>query len=446
MKKHPTLHAIVLCNIFAVQMVNAQLLRTESSFCVIPKNVTSSGNSFLMAIDANESFYNLTIYDEALQVAKVITQKSPTLTTTKYLESTKIMPTGAKIQSCSHLMSTTLADKGINLTAYTTVDELTAVIREKGLGSTYQAFVDAEGYLSVVETSLDKSGYFYPKWFGTKYPQRYYSTWDGEEVLMKNIKYDFVYPEDKLVWVKNEDTEQIIEEGTTHGSDYIPAIRDFEFTDYDNGSQGTLLFVSQTLFNDDNDWEIVVPDIGGSIRQNTPFFSGETEDGIVLTREVYYEPCIIAFNFISENGEVLFQIKATDGQSHLFLDDVWKLNGKLYAHCEEQVLDADNNYCHYDIIYEINTETNSVKMMQKVKGENRFAKIADGKIYLSMGNDEKIQEVMLTNAAGQLIYKKEVPAGFRDVQINAPHLNSGIYNLTLLRDGKPQKNQKIRIR
>ena len=65
---------------------------------------------------------------------------------------------------------------------------------------------------------------------------------------------------------------------------------------------------------------------------------------------------------------------------------------------------------------------------------------------MRLDDNEMGQDVQLSNMAGQIIGRNHIPAGEHSAQMNASGLSRGIYNLTLIQNGKVQKNQKIRVR
>lgn len=71
---------------------------------------------------------------------------------------------------------------------------------------------------------------------------------------------------------------------------------------------------------------------------------------------------------------------------------------------------------------------------------------SDNTIQMQLDDNEKGQDVMLSDMAGQVLDKSHIPAGQHSAQMNASHLRHGIYNVTLMQNGKVHQSQKIRIK
>lgn len=427
----------------ALQMsvsVNAQVASIRRGyFGGVPKELTASGKPILTSRTHSTEDNSITIYDEDMQEEKRFTFESRETDYQEWSEYATVMPTGVEVTSSTTRKSDVLEKAGIDLTKVTSIEELSALLESSGLaGKGYGfPFIDADGHFCVGYSRYSWSTPFFGSpFYGNKYCNTYITSIDGKEVRVE-AEYKYTYPEENLVWEPNMENAY----NYTRGISNNPL--ECLFLDYDGSCPAEQWFyTAQTLFNDDEKWEYVVPVYVQETIYGEPRVQSENEtDGITLGRSASNAPRVSKLNIVSEDGNVLYEILPPNGNTFVDVDEeysLYRMNGKLY-------LGIDASESLY-VIYQIDTKSNSIKVVRTEKGEGRFASVSDGTIQMRLDDNEKGQDVQLSNMAGQVIGRNHIPAGEHSAQMNASGLSRGIYNLTLIQNGKVQKNQKIRVR
>ncbi len=163
----------------------------------------------------------------------------------------------------------------------------------------YQFWPTYEGY------------YFQYEKYGKKYPQTY-CQWKAEDgtICLTYCEYEEHYTGE---W------ETVEKDSYKYGN-----ITELFFEDYDENSYPDQNFcISQTLFNDDENFEYIVPAYSG-VTEDVTNVSDRDGDGIDDRQTIVRHPERSGFNVVSEDGTVLYSIDATG------IDGVYRLNGKKY--------------------------------------------------------------------------------------------------------------------
>ena len=208
--------------------------------------------------------------------------------------------------------------------------------------------------------------------------------------------------------------------------------------------------MSQTLFNNDDKYEIIVPVYGGEA-----IYQEENSS----TRTVYKNYVVTSLNIVNETGEVLYTLEAGENK-FISLDDgdihIVKIGSKTYITLPIGDLTADSwgewiyRYHSYRW-YEICKETNSVNFVRETRSSmnirptiaNREEQIT---ITLNEENSNVARELVVTGVNGQLVDCRTIPAGENTVKMNAAMLRSGMYNFTLQKKGQVVDNGKVIVK
>lgn len=120
----------------------------------------------------------------------------------------------------------------------------------------------------------------------------------------------------------------------------------------------TLVNVTQTLFNDDEAYELIQPVYGESrmVEYNSDF----------TYRDIYINQKVTEFDIVNENGKVLYAIKPKSG--FFFNDDpnVLRLGNKYYFVAVMRDM-ADSESLRTVCFYEINKAANSVSLVRELR-------------------------------------------------------------------------------
>lgn len=208
--------------------------------------------------------------------------------------------------------------------------------------------------------------------------------------------------------------------------------------------------ISQILFNNDDKYEIIVPVYGGDIVNQR---EGSN------TRTIYKDCAITSLNVVSETGEVLYTLEVGDNKYVINSNDnsIVKIGNKTYL-----VLDigdfsgfgGDDYYSQKRESfrwYEICKETNSINFVREMRGAMNIAPtIADRDaqitITLNDENNNAARELIITGVNGQLVDRRDIPAGENTVTVSAAMMRSGMYNFTLQKKGEIMDNGKVIVK
>ena len=101
--------------------------------------------------------------------------------------------------------------------------------------------------------------------------------------------------------------------------------------------------------------------------------------------------------------------------------------------------------------YEICKETNSVNFVRETRGSmnirptvaNRDEEIT---ITLNDENSNTARELIITGVNGQLVDRRDIPAGENTVTVSAAMMRNGMYNFTLQKKGEIMDNGKVIVK
>ena len=199
---------------------------------------------------------------------------------------------------------------------------------------------------------------------------------------------------------------------------------------------GTAIY-SNNLFNDDEKYEFLLPELAALERSSYSSYDG------ILTTSYQYEP--IGFKVVSEDGTVLHRLMINETQDNNMGCDacVMSFGDKNYlaVNIYKQVPD---NYGGYDWtnevlrFYEIKKDASgtSIEKVREMHGSmnirptvaNRDEQIT---ITLNDENSNTARELIITGVNGQLVSRRDIPAGENTVTVSAAMMRSGMYNFTL---------------
>ncbi len=216
-----------------------------------------------------------------------------------------------------------------------------------------------------------------------------------------------------------------------------------------NCNYGSTASVSQTLFNDDEKYEAVVPVYNGTV-----IYQVEGSN----RRTVYKNYVPTEIKIVDESGETLHTLQAGEGSFfHLgYGGGVFiKIGDKIYFSVPMGSTIANNEYWHENYTgyrwYEICKETNSINFVRETRAAmNIVPTIADRDtqitITLNDENSNTARELIITGVNGQLVDRRDIPAGENTVTVSAAMMRSGMYNFTLQKKGEIMDNGKVIVK
>ena len=212
---------------------------------------------------------------------------------------------------------------------------------------------------------------------------------------------------------------------------------------------GCQVTISQGLFNDDTDYEFLLPEMAILERSSYSPSSG------VLTTYYEYEP--VGFKIVSEDGTVLHRLLINEAQENdvRCYADVMSLGDKSYL-IVGSYKRVDGEYGDYDYtdevtrFYEIKKDGTGIQKVREMRGGMNIRPTVanrDEQITITLDDDNNVaRELIITGVNGQLVERRTIPVGERIIQMNAAMMRSGMYNFTLQKKGEVVDNGKVIVK
>lgn len=236
---------------------------------------------------------------------------------------------------------------------------------------------------------------------------------------------------------------------------------DIPYWDLITNSERGSAKISQTLFNDDDKYEFILPEMAVFETTYKDWWN-ENEDWWNETYETtfvtYYEHRVIGYKIVSEDGTILHKIilneeKDPDMECSAYIMSIGEKNYLvIYYHASEN---EDKIIEGYEVtrFYEIKKDSNgaNIQKVREMSGSmiirptvaNRDEQIT---ITLNEENSNVARELIVTGVNGQLIERRDIPAGKNTVRISASMFSSGMYNFTLQKKGQIIDNGKVIVK
>ena len=281
--------------------------------------------------------------------------------------------------------------------------------------------------------NVEKSNYF--EW-GMKYPKEGWIYKDHNDICKVRINY-----------VPDEYEEISRYNSRIYNACSYAEIGYFDFT-VDMEVSGAAAIYSNTLFNDDDKYEFLLPEL--AVLESSSYNS---YDGTLTTR-YQHEP--VGFKVVSEDGTVLHRLminedKENDVRCYAYLT---RFGEKTYLIVTSYRVAADGEGTSGDVtcFYEIKKDgaTGIQKVREMRGGMNIRPTVAnrDEEITITL-NDENsnvARELVVTGVNGQLVERRGIPAGENTVKVSAAMMRSGMYNFTLQKKGQVVDNGKVIVK
>ncbi len=281
---------------------------------------------------------------------------------------------------------------------------------------TFTPFTDAMGNPACYR---ENASFRYSNIFGKQYPESWYALIDGKVYGVNTYDpfYSLAYDEASAVWTRT--SEDIQTYTSSLGS------MDLLYEGMDGNIDG---YLSQNLFNDDDKWEYLIYDNSGELITNysNPRAGGINEDGTVtLTREGSIATEDRGYAVYNEDGEKLGNVASKD---------ICIINGKPYSY---------ESYESYSL-YSFDANGGDIDFIEtvKAKDEHRLG-AARGIVTVDISAEQAGGEVVVSTPDGKVLATKRV--GIGQTQVNDQPLPTGIYVVSLLKDGKVVESEKYLV-
>ena len=283
-----------------------------SRFKIVPSKFSYTGKPVPVGYDKEKQEF--TVYDTELNVVKKFKSSGGTYKYRNYEEIAILTPTGANVT-----WENVDSWEWNGLQSATTLSEMKNVLTQALETNNWFGFTDYKGRISC--WSPDETYCFDSEWLGATYPNSYYSIVDG---YIKRISVDY---EPEFSQTAIENAKWTIRGGDMDYSYNNISPEGLYYSDYDNNiSFDDELYCTQTIFNNDDKWEYIVPKYGPVEKIIDAYNrNNRTDDGYELSRIVREAPSSLGCDIKNEDGEILATIEDLD-----WLDYVYRMGGNIY--------------------------------------------------------------------------------------------------------------------
>ena len=189
-----------------------------------------------------------------------------------------------------------------------------------------------------------------------------------------------------------------------------------------SGYYNPALAYTQTLFNNDEQYEYL------------SYSDSDWEKGIYKNVQI-----------VNESGECLYKFD----RDFSMYSDVFLMLIRNRSYLIVTCYNENNEEVR--CVYEINKETNSINFVRETRTAMNIAPTLaerDAQITITLNdtNGNVARELVITGVNGQLVERRDIPAGENSVQIPASMLRSGMYNFTLQQKGQVVDNGKVIVK
>ena len=427
-----TIFAVVLSAASIISASAQEVLNFNANygFTFIPSCLMANGKSVPVAVNMDPEDHTLTasIMDDDLNVVKQFKVSGTHVYTRRYEEKAFVKPSGVEIEYYDK--ESDFQYTGEQVTA-TDMNSLVKKMSEIYEGRQFYGFTDLKGNVSCY--SSDLSDFYMQHFFGNAYPQDYFSIIDGI-VYRIWARYTPTISQadlDNAEWTYVQ--TQMESSGPSH------CVRINYYNSDANIFYDRYCYVSQTLFNEDDKWEYILP-MYGPVKKiiGDPYVVGSyDETGIRYSRIVEEKPEFVGIGIYDEDGKLIASASFDayfDGY-FLYEFDVFVSNGNTYLVTSS----SDKAVCiKYD------RSTSSIKEVSQFKSNAPLISM-DGRKILVGADGKNIDEAVLYDMGGHRIASSRRMSG-KNISINAANVAGGVYNVALKNKGKVTGAQKIIIK
>ena len=376
----------------------------------------SYGNVTRIAVRPDNNPYSIRYYDE---------------TTSDYVETYEIPSSWTNMDIAEYLQQ---YNNDMPIARIESVDEGTLFIPDWDL--------------TLPDGEYNTSYYYHPATCGKQYPEAAYIVRNGylywcwlNYEAERNASYS--YGE----WIESGETKTY-EELVNYGLGFINYDTDQLMFD-DEAGDG--LCLTQTLFNEDAQYEYLYFPISGYKRSNNnypddPYQYSDKGESYSYTQEqdVYYYSVFAGFEIKSESGATLQSITFPNGfEMEGLTAEIIKLSNEYYIICTGMM-----NENPAMLVYKINRAAQSVQQLgapvQMSAYPNPVNRNNTVTILLSGENAGKgLTELQVTNLQGQVVDRHIVPAGQQQATIPANNFAPGMNIIRVQQNGQTVGSAKI---
>ena len=384
------------------------VLKTKERLKCCPGMITKSGEAVVYQYSGNE----ITVYSLDFLVDRSFTPVKTEYQSGTVVEEAIVTPTG---------LSPTPENQygGKNYSTYlewaaSSQDEMINKLREQSPYSTLIVFTDAMGNPACYD--YGNSSFKYENLFGKKYPTTWYALIDGYVYRVDTYDsfYTVIYDEENAVWTRKSEKLSSHSSGPSDIEFYIGYL-------YYTYAQH---YLSQTLFNEDDKWEYVVEEYG-PLRCNfgSPVVITNNDGTMTLRREGQAHSSIVGYAVYNEDGTKLGVLP----QGSFYV-----INGRKFLQNSDSLYEIIGDGSDFDLV-----EAVQAKSDRRLDAER-------GIVTVDIDSEQAGGEVVVSTTDGKVMASKKV--GIGQTQINDQPLPTGIYVVSLLKDGRIVESEKYLVK
>lgn len=408
--------------------VNAQV-QFDNEIKIVPGTFTKNGKTNIVSFSSD--FSTIKIYDADLNLTKQITPADLGAYSKRYKERAVVRPTIA-IPNYEYVNVGMPGHYDETIAASSTSELVQKVKEVSGLNEGWQIFTDYKGRTCCFN-SYDNC--FEEETFGKTYPIKSYTIIDGY-IHTIIYEYRYGYPdnyEESAEWTKVEGTERV-----TQLDNFEQWLQIYDFDN--NVLYDKSITCCQTLFNDDDKWEYLAPLYGKiektyeSLRKEMDYEGGEK---IILEREVIEGHNTEGWAIYNEDGDKIIEINLSGFRSS-WIDYMYRINGKLYFEITASK-SADDSMQTMIFVYD--PSSSDIRQISSSKSE-RFFDVEGRTINLKADGNA---DAALFSMNGMKVASAKSANGKR-LSIDAGNVPAGVYNVTLMKNGRVAESQKVLLK
>ena len=307
-----------------------------------------------------------------------------------------------------------------------------------------------EGYTTSYYT--EENGWYQTTYNGYKVFYNNYETSSDFDWEKQYPRYGFLYKAyNDIEWINfyytGDDTEEV--ERYNSRIESILHTDEIYYIDFESGFTEKYTTITQNLFNDDDKYEYILPELALFTETRYDEYSNRT-----ITEEEYR---CIGYKIVSEDGTVIHKMTINETKEENI--DCWgyllKFGEKFYFVIEKEESEESEGKTEYTdttYFYEIkkNGSSSSIEKVREIRGSmNIRPTVADRneEITITVNDDNNVaRELIVTSVNGQLIERRAIPAGENTIKVNAAMMRSGMYNFTLQKKGEIVDNGKVIVK
>lgn len=286
--------------------------------------------------------------------------------------------------------------------------------------------------------------YFGYSYFGLNYPKLYWIASKGN-LLECMTSYSVTYSD----WKPTEKEERSFSQRLPHICLYNLNLDNGGGT---NCTNGTYLEISQTLFNQDEDYEYIIPKLAlvasTSGENNNDELNPSTGEEIQVTRSTIIsdksEVATVGFQVVSSNGnivkDIVFDNNCSFRYSSWYRFALITIGGNRYITI---------NTTGGTAFYKIDNQISNIQKVKVAKGSMFVQPCIIDKnttINISLGdNNDNGSEIIIVSMSGNKVNSATIPSGQKQTQLYA-NMPTGIYCISRLQNGKINETKKIIVK